>query len=145
MSGAPRPSHATPEQATAAARLGFRPAQRISTAADFQAAFGARARKSAGPLTLFAGPSASGVTRLGLSVGRRFGNAVTRNRFKRAMREAFRLEQHALPAGVDLVITTRAHTPLPLARYRELLVNAATRAAAELRKRGSLVESGAGA
>ena len=42
--------------------------------------------------------------RLGLSVSRKVGNAVMRNRWKRRIREAFRLEKSQLPPGVDLVV-----------------------------------------
>lgn len=43
-----------------------------------------------------------GVTRLGITVTRRFGDAHHRNRFKRVMREAFRLSYGELPKGLDL-------------------------------------------
>jgi ribonuclease P protein component len=44
------------------------------------------------------------VTRLGLSVSRKVGNAVVRNRWKRLIREAFRKQRLELPAGMDLVV-----------------------------------------
>ena len=47
------------------------------------------------------------VSRLGLSVGRRVGNAVVRNRWKRRIREAFRIQRTTLPAGLDLVVRPR--------------------------------------
>lgn len=42
-------------------------------------------------------------TRLGVTVTRKVGKAVKRNWIKRLVREAFRREHHALPAGLDMV------------------------------------------
>ncbi len=49
-----------------------------------------------------------GLTRLGITVTRRYGKAHDRNRFKRVVREAFRLSQHLLPAGIDLNVKPRS-------------------------------------
>ena len=42
-------------------------------------------------------------TRLGITVTRKIGNAVVRNRIKRLVREVFRQHRQQLPVGLDLV------------------------------------------
>jgi ribonuclease P protein component len=48
-------------------------------------------------------PPAPLPTRLGITVTRKIGNAVERNRIKRLVREVFRLHRTRLPEGLDLV------------------------------------------
>lgn len=65
----------------------------------------------------------SRVSKLGITVTRRYGESHERNRFKRIVREAFRLSYPQLPNGLDILIKPRskaAHASMGDIR-RELL------------------------
>ena len=58
--------------------------------------------------------------RLGITVTRKFGNAVARNRAKRLFREVFRRMSADLPSGVDFVVIPKTSAgALSLAQLRE--------------------------
>ena len=48
-----------------------------------------------------------GINRLGITVSKKTGNAVKRNKVKRLIREFFRLHKHSLPQGYDIVIVAK--------------------------------------
>ena len=81
---------------------------RLSRSADFDRVF-RTGRSHAGPdLVLYVFPRGDEApSRLGLSVSRRIGGAVERNRVKRLLREAFALESARLPTGTDGVVVAR--------------------------------------
>lgn len=55
--------------------------------------------------SLHAFPNEHGNPRLGLSVSRKVGNAVTRNTVRRRLREVFRTSE--VPGNLDLVVSAR--------------------------------------
>lgn len=72
--------------------------------------------------------------RLGLSVSRKVGGAVVRNRWKRLLREAFRLSRRDLPPGVDLVIVPRQGVVPELAPLLAALPELARQVARKLKR-----------
>jgi ribonuclease P protein component len=87
---------------------GFAPRKRLLSPKDYERVYALRRRVSDSFFSVNYAPSVAGQPRLGLSVGAKMvGNAVSRNRVKRTVRESFRLHQHQLPA-VDLVVGARA-------------------------------------
>ena len=102
--------------------LGFPARMRVRLDRDFKRAYDLRLRRDLGFAALLGAPNGLDHPRLGISISRRVGTAARRNRIKRLLREAFRLEQRSLPAGVDLIVQVRPHEPRELAAYRAALL-----------------------
>jgi ribonuclease P protein component len=69
-------------------------------------------------LVMYARRGDNQATRVGISVSRRLGSAVVRNRVKRRIREAMRRRLQAVRPGWDLVLIAR--TAAAAARYQQL-------------------------
>jgi len=130
-------------------RLFYRKRHRVKGSDEFAAVFDFKVRKSRGAMTVFVMPNGLDNHRLGLSVGRKVGNAVVRGRVKRMIREAFRHERENVPmagdgGGYDLVVAVRGHDGIGgggLDVWREWFSGAAKAAVRVVEKRG---ESGGG-
>ena len=85
----------------------FRPHEHLRRPADFKRAFDRRRSAADGKLIVYVCENGLPHLRLGLSVSRKNGPAVHRNRMRRLYREAFRLTRHEMPTGLDLVLVPR--------------------------------------
>lgn len=86
---------------------------RLLRPAEFARVYGVRHSAARGPLVVYAAARSepAGRPRLGLSVSRRIGSAVIRNRWKRRLREAFRRVQGQLDPRFDYIIVVRSGRP----------------------------------
>jgi ribonuclease P protein component len=89
-------------------RSTFPRACRLLRHADFERVYKQGRRHFAAHMTVFYLARAEGEgLRVGFTVGRALGGAVTRNRMKRRLREAVRLRRPAQSAAVDVVINPK--------------------------------------
>ncbi len=80
---------------------------RLRTTGEFQRVYRSGQRLRGKGFALIFLDNAFAYTRLGISVHRKAGNAVRRNRIKRLLREVFRLHRDLFPARSDVVLTIR--------------------------------------
>jgi len=83
---------------------GFSKKERLLKRREFQLVFDNGERFGNNQLKIYALSNGDSVSRLGLVVGRKFGNSPKRNRFKRILREAYRLNKGLLNNGADIVV-----------------------------------------
>jgi ribonuclease P protein component len=83
----------------------FGPERRLHARREFVAAFDDGIKLHGRYVTVFLRPNDSPVSRLGLTVTRKFGDAVRRNLAKRRLREVFRT--NTIPPGLDVVIVPK--------------------------------------
>jgi ribonuclease P protein component len=113
----------------------FRPHERLKDPRDFRRAFERRRSESDMVLVVYGVENGLAHARLGISVAKKkFRSASSRNRLKRLVREAFRLNKANLPGGVDLVVIPRTQNPNAEA-IRHSLIQLASRIARRLGSR----------
>lgn len=79
--------------------------------ADFQRLYRSGAFCSLGSALLYVRPNGLTCNRLGITAGKKIGNAVKRNRAKRIIRAAYSAAEPLLPRGLDLVVVARSSLP----------------------------------
>jgi ribonuclease P protein component len=59
-------------------------------------------------LVLYARKNRTTANRVGVTVGKKLGGAVVRNRVRRRLREVYRLNEHRFAPGWDIVVVARS-------------------------------------
>jgi ribonuclease P protein component len=93
----------------------FQQADRVLSTRDFKRAFKAGKRGVSNGFVVVIAPRTEDATgnsdekrrRLGITVSKRVGNSVIRNRVKRRIREWFRHAREGLPDGSDVMVIAR--------------------------------------
>lgn len=107
---------------------GFTRCERLSLKKDFDAVFRDGRKEADNNLVVRVLRTGHGYARLGMAVGKKHGHAVGRNRLKRLIREAFRLNRSQLPDSVDLVVIPREGAKKELPAIAESLIELSQRA-----------------
>ena len=63
-----------------------------------------------GAMVVYCRKNRLGHNRLGLTASTKLGHAVVRNRCRRRLREVYRLNNHALRQGYDIILVARGRT-----------------------------------
>jgi ribonuclease P protein component len=107
----------------------FPKSRRLLKTTEFDRVFQQRRSQGDGTLVVYACENDLGYSRLGMVVSRKTGGAALRARWKRCIREAFRLAQHELPPGLDLVTLPRPDAVPTTPRVQQSLQDLAVRLA----------------
>lgn len=116
----------------------FRSAERLKKRPQFLRARRNGWRQQGRRVIVYVVANDAGHPRLGVTVSRRVGNAVVRNRWKRRLREIFRRGKHHFGDSHDVVIIAKAGAELPpFDQLREDVYQTVRRAVGSYRDRRS--------
>jgi ribonuclease P protein component len=110
----------------------LRPKERLRDPGEFRRVLAARYSASQAGFAIYVARNGLAWSRIGISVAKRYGVAVKRNRVKRRVREAFRKNKTRFPPGLDLVVLVRSATADAERTLDELLVKLILAAAGRL-------------
>ncbi len=95
----------------------FRKASKITSKTCYRNIYERGIKKSSRFFTTVSCGNPAGIKRLGITVTKKTGNAVRRNRMKRLVREFFRRNKNLFPEDHDVVIMAKKN--IPHLSYRE--------------------------
>ncbi len=90
---------------------------RLKKQTDFQKLFGRGKRAFSPSLTILYRPSEK--MSMGISIGKKHGKAVKRNRIKRLLREAFRAEADGMQGKYSIVLVPKVAEEYSLKTYKD--------------------------
>ena len=103
--------------------------QRITRTTHFQEAFQQGRKWVSRTMVMYLREGEGAALRLGVVSSKKVGNAVRRNRARRVLREAWRLNRHQFHGEVDVVLVARAAAPrVPFVIVQEDLLHLARKA-----------------
>ncbi|MGQ9745824.1 MAG: ribonuclease P protein component [Dissulfurimicrobium sp.] len=98
--------------------------ERLCGKMAFNQVFKAQKRLKLPYMTIVYTSNSIASTRMGISIGKAYGNAVERNRTKRLIREFFRRNKDVFPAGLDMVfIPHKGFLRVDIKTFKEKLEN----------------------
>jgi ribonuclease P protein component len=89
----------------------YRKTERITNKSRFKVIYDQGVWRSSKHFTTITYVNTHGIKRIGLTVTKKTGNAVKRNKIKRLMREFFRRNKNLFPGKHDVVIMARRNIP----------------------------------
>ena len=111
-------------------QFGLARRQRIRSRTDFDRVFREGRRLSEDEVLARYVPNGRPFTRMAVAVPGRLGNAAKRNRTRRTLKEAYRLHQHEMPPGIDIIfLPGRAWKSPPLGELEAAMKKIAARLA----------------
>jgi ribonuclease P protein component len=111
---------------------GFSRAERIRTRRDFVRLSACNVKVVSRSFVVLAAPSDESLCRIGITVSRKVGNAVCRNRIKRLVREFFRNSKGMFPPADINIIARNGADKLAYPQLSQELVNAIHRIGQQL-------------
>ena len=105
----------------------FPKSHRVRRQSDFDRVYAGNYFAADDVLVVLGSANGREISRLGLSISKRVGNAVVRNRWKRLIREAFRQQPVDIPAGLDMVVRPRRGAQPSMVAIRRSLPRLARR------------------
>jgi ribonuclease P protein component len=89
----------------------YRKTERVTNRSDYKAIYNKGVWNSSQHFRSVICSNKQGNRRLGITVTKKAGNAVKRNRIKRLIREFFRLNKDLFPAGHDIIVMAKRNMP----------------------------------